>query len=321
MRFTILIFTFCITAIHAQTTSDFESFNLEIDTFLNGMDGSAGFSEGNIFLPNDYNTNFMSWSGWAISTSTDVTTPGFTNQYSSIAGNGFDNSQTYATTFVLGESQIKLTGDALGGEVNGVYVSNATYSYLSIRDGDGFAKKFGGETGDDPDFFLLTIKKYLNGQLGQDSINFYLADYRFSDNTQDYIIDAWSYIDLLPLGNVDSLSFSLSSTDNGAFGMNTPAYFCIDNFETADAINTSTKNTFAQSVKIYPNPTSDFLNFNLDITNEHQVRIYQSDGQLVLNKTLSLTKNRLDIAHLENARYFGIIEYKNIIQTFDFVKL
>jgi hypothetical protein len=32
-----------------------------------------------------------------------------------------------------------------------------TYAALSMRDGDGFAKQFGGASGDDPDYFLLTI--------------------------------------------------------------------------------------------------------------------------------------------------------------------
>ena len=60
-------------------------------------------------------------------------------------------------------------------------------------------------------------------------VDFYLADYRYADSSQDYIISAWEYIDLSSLGSVDELSFSLSSSDNGSFGMNTPNYFAIDN--------------------------------------------------------------------------------------------
>ena len=61
------------------------------------------------------------------------------------------------------------------------------------------------------------------------SVDFYLADYRYADSSQDYIVNAWEYIDLSSLGSVDELSFSLSSSDNGSFGMNTPNYFAIDN--------------------------------------------------------------------------------------------
>ena len=60
-------------------------------------------------------------------------------------------------------------------------------------------------------------------------MDFYLADYRFADNGLDYIVDDWSWVDLTSLGAVDKLQFGLSSTDNGFFGMNTPAYFAMDN--------------------------------------------------------------------------------------------
>ncbi|MEZ4565949.1 MAG: DUF4465 domain-containing protein [Desulfobacterales bacterium] len=36
------------------------------------------------------------------------------------------------------------------------------------------------------------------------------------------------------LGMVKELTFSLSSTDTGDYGMNTPAYFAMDNFDESD---------------------------------------------------------------------------------------
>jgi len=153
----------------AQTTADFESFNLAQDTFLNGSDGSAGFDNGNIHLPNSYNEEWSSWSGWAISSMTDTATPGFTNQYSSISGGGADGSATYATTFVLGETLLSTTGIGKG-VVDGFYINNATYAYLSMRDGDAFAKKFGGEMGTDPDFFYVSIKEHGRRNVNNDSL-------------------------------------------------------------------------------------------------------------------------------------------------------
>ena len=69
-------------------------------------------------------------------------------------------------------------------------------------------------------------------ELGQssDTLEFLLADYRFDDNSKDYIVTDWRYIDLSSLGWVKSVKFYISSTDNGSFGMNTPGYFCLDNF-------------------------------------------------------------------------------------------
>ena len=60
------------------------------------------------------------------------------------------------------------------------------------------------------------------------TVDFYLADYRFADNSKDYIVENWEYVDLSSLGVVKSLEFSLNSSDAGVFGMNTPAYFAMD---------------------------------------------------------------------------------------------
>src|SRR5690606_13300086 len=107
-----------------------------------------------------------------------------------------------------------------------IIVTNSTYAYYSMKDGDAFAKKFGGVTGNDPDWFKLTIKMYFQG-IFNDSVDFYLADFRFTDNSQDYIVKDWQSINLSSYGSMDSLSFELSSSDIGMWGMNTPAFFCI----------------------------------------------------------------------------------------------
>ena len=109
-------------------------------------------------------------------------------------------------------SIINLTGAAANNTVTGMHITNTTYAANSMRDGDAFSKQFGGASGNDQDWFLLTIKGYTAGNETTDSVNFYLADYRFADNSQDYIIKDWQWVDLTSLGNVDSLSFSLNSS-------------------------------------------------------------------------------------------------------------
>ncbi|HHS95593.1 MAG TPA: DUF4465 domain-containing protein [Phaeodactylibacter sp.] len=235
--------------------ADFENFNLSSESFLNGSDGNGGFSDDFIFLPNDYNDAWMSWSGWAISNTTDTDTPGFMNQYSAITGGGANASSTYAVAFVLGESIMKFNDLSTDNTVYGLWITNSTYAYLSMRDGDAFAKKFGGDSGDDPDYFLLTVKGYKDGALLSDSVDFYLADYRFEDNTQDYIVDEWTWLDLSSLGDTDSLSFALTSTDVGQFGMNTPAYFCIDEVRNAPLVATEELNATLR-FELLPNPAS-----------------------------------------------------------------
>ena len=314
-----LLFSLFMCGLYAQTLADFESIALEVDSFANGSDGSGGFMDGNIFLPNSYNAEWGSWSGWAISNKTDTLTPGFTNQYSAITGAGYDNSANYAVSFSSGENVLRLEGEAKGRPVEGLYITNNTYTYLSLRDGDGFAKKFGGATGDDPDYLLLTIKSYLNGSLSADSVNFYLADYRFEDNSQDYIIEDWTFIDLTSLGGVDSLSFTLSSTDVGDYGMNTPAYFSIDNLTTLDENPTSIKEPQLNLVEVYPNPTVDFIFVNLVESYELDVRIYDMQGRVVFHESINTTQ-RIDLNGLVSGNYFLEVQNEKGRQTKKIIK-
>ena len=101
-----------------------------------------------------------------------------------------------------------------------------------MLNGDGFAKKFGGASGDDEDWFLLTIEGFDSSNVSIGTVEFYLADYRFADNGQDYIVDEWTKVDLSGLGAVKKLEFSLTSSDNSYGYMNTPAYFAADSFVT-----------------------------------------------------------------------------------------
>ena len=59
-------------------------------------------------------------------------------------------------------------------------------------------------------------------------VEFALADYRFEDSASDYIVDQWTRVDLSSLVGARKLQFGLESSDVGEFGMNTPAYFALD---------------------------------------------------------------------------------------------
>lgn len=286
----------------AQTTSDFEIYPIGVDSFLNGSDGTNLFSSGNISLDNDYNSMWNSWTGWAISSGTDISTVEFSN-LSTINGTGYDGSNNYAVSFSSDQTIMHLDGDAAGEVVAGMYVNNLTVAYNIIKDGNQFSKKFGGLTGDDPDYFLLTIKKYLDGTLSSESVEFYLADYQFADNTQDYIVDEWAWVDLTSLGQADSLAFSLTSTDNGNYGMNTPAFFAVDNVITSDGV-VSVENVDAKSLfEIYPNPASEFFILK-NLENENaEVSIFDLTGRLVYNNTITGNQNEINIQNLAKGTY------------------
>jgi len=291
----------------AQTTAGFENFGLAPGAFLNNA-SSGTFASGNVALPNAYDSVYDAWSGWAISTVTDTETMGFTNQYAAVAGRGASGSDTYALTYVFGGSPMVLTGAAAGAPVQGLYVTNTTYAYFSMLFGDSFAKQFGGETGDDPDFFLLTIKGFLLGEEKADSVNFYLADYRFSDNAQDYIVADWMYVELASLGNVDSLVFNLRSSDNGAFGMNTPAYVCVDDVQTTDTPVRVREPALPWAPAVFPNPASDQVWIRWPAKEPGLGELSTMQGQLLQRYQLLPGNNRLDVSQLPAGLY--VLNYR-----------
>jgi len=230
MKLRNLIWFIAVVAMVNLTNADmvtFEDLTLSDQSFWNGSDSSGGFRSGSAFFNNNYNPTYDSWDGFSYSNITDTTASDFAAQYNAITGSGQGGSDNYAVGFVgwLGPPTITFETP---GTVGGLYVTNNNYAYYSMLYGNPFAKKFGGVSGNDPDWFLLII-------IGKDSagnvtgaIEFYLADFRFEDNSRDYIANTWWFVDLTRLGVVKSLEFSLSSSDIGVFGMNTPAYFAID---------------------------------------------------------------------------------------------
>lgn len=221
------------TTVSAQAaTIDFEDLPLVPNSFYNGSDGAGGFTSRGAFFNNNYNPTFGSWSGWSYSNTTDTTTPGFTNQYSAYTGSGFNGSSNYgvAFTFSPGDAYVDLP---TGENPVSMEVTNTTYAALSILSGDQFAKKFGGVSGNDPDFFQLVITGLDTSNSAVGTVDYYLADYRFEDNSKDYVVNTWQSIDLSSLEGATRLSFTVTSSDIGPFGLNTPAYFATDNLTTA----------------------------------------------------------------------------------------
>ncbi|MBL7110557.1 MAG: DUF4465 domain-containing protein [Bacteroidales bacterium] len=206
---------------------DFEDLTLDETGYWNGSDGSGGFEVGNAFFPNtftDWGGGITSWSGFAYSNHTNRTTPGYENQYSSYFGSGVGGSATYA---------ILTEGDTLifdiPEKVEFLYVTNSTYAALSMREGDMFAKKFGGESGNDPDFFNLKLEPFDEQGQKKGTLTINLADFTNEDNSKDYIANGWTRLPLEDFGFIKKIAFSFESSDVGEYGINTPKYACIDN--------------------------------------------------------------------------------------------
>ncbi len=179
------------------------------------------------------------YGGIAASQWNDMDQEGYGNQCSvyyedPVTGYGGHNgSKTFAVSFGYsdfynGQFDIQLPYIELADRYDeaifdNFWVTNNTYAVLSMMYGDGFAKKFSYT---DRDWFLLTIIGYDVDGFEVDRIEEYLADFRTEDAPG--ILTTWKNVDLSSLGYVHRISFNLSSSDSGYYGLNTPSYFCFD---------------------------------------------------------------------------------------------
>ncbi len=185
-------------------------------TYKNTFEDKSGF-----FIFDNYSTNkLLLGGGFTYTNKTDVTTPGYTNN-SAITGKGI-NGNTYLTAYAASYTPALFKFKSNGTyTVKGAYVTNSTYAYLAIRDGYYSANKFVSGS-----WFKLTAKGLdKSGNETGTSADIYLADYR---DGKSFIMNQWTWFDLSSLGKVAGVKFEMSSTDNGNWGMNTPAYFCMD---------------------------------------------------------------------------------------------
>jgi hypothetical protein len=289
-----------------QNLVDFEELTLEPDTFWDGADlSAAGFESNGLFFPTYYNAKGSYFEGgFGYSNVTDSVTSGYGNLFASKSGAGANNSEKYAVAYGGGYIKPSISN---GWPVSSMtfYINNGTYAHSSMRDGDGFAKKFGGETGNDPDFFSVTFKAFYGGNhVNIDSVTHYLADFRFTDNAQDYIQKEWTEVNLNSIAPFDSLSFTFASSDVGEFGINTPLQFCIDNISYSTYINGVAKTISTSTINIFPNPSNGLINLNLSRKEGGTIEVLDATGRVVFSKSTVNEIEQINLEKLVNGVYF-----------------
>jgi hypothetical protein len=200
----------------AQEIANFDNLALGAGSYWNGSDSSGGFKSGSAWFSNNYDTTYQSWDGFAYSNISDAAAQGWTSQFNAITGGGHGGSSNYAVGYAGWITPPTMTLDEPT-VVSGLYVTNNNYAYYTMLNGGMFgAKKF-----TDSDWFLLTMTGKDAAGVETGTVNFYLAQ-------GTNIVNSWEYVSLASLGVVKSVEFNLTSSDTGAFGMNTPGYFVID---------------------------------------------------------------------------------------------
>ncbi|MBN2374361.1 DUF4465 domain-containing protein [bacterium] len=216
----------------------FEDLFLNGGSYWNGADGSGGFSSEGATFSNYYDSTYgVYWEGFSYSNMTDTSISGVDAQYNAITGEGAEGSSNYAVGY-FSSFGVVLPTIIFSEEktVTGAYFTNCNYTYYSMLNGDAFAKRF--ENGD---WLKLTVKGLdVQGNV-TGTVDFLLAE-------DTNIIDSWVWLNLSSLGVIKGIEFTMSSSDSGQWGMNTPAYFCMDNL----TISTPSDKKDTQPYTLYP---------------------------------------------------------------------
>ena len=287
-------------------TATFDDVTLGADGYWQGVSGDNEMFSGGWMFYNYYMPEYFFWGGFTTSNHTDMTLSGLDAQYTAAAGSGYEGSTQYGVAYTMGVQCDVHASDNQAHTVTGCYVTNNLWAYQNMHDGDATATAFGGPTGNDPDWFKLTAtgKNASGHTVGTAEI--YLADYRFSNNEEDYILNTWEWFDLSTLGAVHTISFSLSSSKNDSYGMITPAYFCIDDFNGEAPDDGIEENEL--NIAVYPNPAHDFVTVETHGRASLQgIEIYDITGHCVLKSS----ESKIDINALPEGIYFITVVTEN----------
>ena len=173
-------------------------------------------------------------------------------------------------------------------EAVGVYVCLNSYTFYSVSDGDGFARAF-----NNGDKYTLTIHG-VNSRDEEKSIDVQLAAYANGDLTTTR---GWTYVDLSELGEVNTIWFSVKSTDSGAYGDNTPSYFCLDKLMVKPV--KSTTGAESEAVSKGAKISYDKADAMVRLVNADFAIVYDVAG----NKVMSVEASEFSVASLDHGIY------------------
>lgn len=183
------------------------------------------------------------------------------------------------------------------------YYTNSTFAFYSMLNGTEQSKKFGGETGNDPDYFYVKVSLLLNESVVKtDTI--YLADYRFENNEFDYIVNDWRYVTSdFGLNYHNRIKFEFFSSDTTETGeVKTPMYFCMDVLILYYYINSNNEIQYSES-RVNPNPAKEQLFIKSSGKPAKSATVFNLQGQQVTAGLLG-QEHSLSVAHLSPGYYF-----------------
>lgn len=331
MKKTIILFALLFTSIcvNAQIfkTETFEGLTSVIDSgqVLNGKNSLKNYESEFASFQFDWDTSYggywaKNWAASRVIYNKEETSDFAKHLYAAKPGYGCQ-SPDYDFASHSGSKNVFLVGQNNSGfrlmtpidgslQVVQLRISNSTYAYNSMKFGDFVGKKFSAA---DKDSFVLIITGFSN-EVKKFSKRVYLADYRFADTNKNFMLDTWQLVKFNQNETADSLSFTLVSSDNGQFGMNTPAFFVMDNV-TVSEFTGSVNKIATQVVRSYPNPATHSIQFQIPSA-ETNILIYQSNGILCKQTHIQSNLEAVNIDDLSAGLY--VVKLQNALgQTFN----
>ncbi|MDE6100420.1 MAG: DUF4465 domain-containing protein [Paramuribaculum sp.] len=129
-------------------------------------------------------------------------------------------------------SRMYFTGNAEL-QVVGIDVCNSSYAYGVLMNGNPYGNDPGKNIQEAEGWFKVEFYGFDsegNPTNGGAPVEFYLCDYRPGSATYTETISKWTNCDLSALGKVNAVEVNFKGSDTGLYGLNTPAYVCLDNF-------------------------------------------------------------------------------------------
>lgn len=186
------------------------------------------FQSGSFLFNNYYYTPYASWEGWGYSRTTSSAFPGYQEgQFNSACGGAYDGSEVFGIVYAgnfYGHTTATFNNDE-NRVIPGAMFTNDAWVYDEIVNGDGYITPFA-----EGDWMKMTLKGYDSEGAEQGVMDIYLADYRSTNHAEWTLVKDWTWFDLSPLGAVNEVRFSFSSSRTNAYGNLMPAYACVDNF-------------------------------------------------------------------------------------------
>ena len=193
----------------------------------------------------------------------------------------------YYSTMMSAEPSCQiLFNDGAAHEPVGVYVTNFPTAFYNCLYGGGTARAFVNG-----DKFTLTIHGVATDQT-EKTIDVDLVTY---SNDMFQAIRGWKYVDLTPLGKVESIYFTMNSTDIGTWCINTMTGFCLDKLmvKAGDSVWTSLAGATNGNI------TYDRAAMEVVLPQSEFAIIYNTAGQ----KVIATEGTRISVAGLDKGVY------------------